>query len=335
MNIRSLLILFILQAFMFRASSGISPVAKKGMIDLRYISNSEQFIVNLDGEWEFYWNKMLHPHDFKGKDINPDYYGMVPSYWTDYPKDKVRTERFGYATYRLRVLLPPGYRKSMAFDVPVFDSSYDIYINNKYFGGNGVPGRSESESEPGYRNNFFRFDPTSDTLTIIINVSNYFHRRGGFWLPIKIGTFSKVQKQLANDWAIEWSTISFLIGFSFFFLFFFLIYPKEKVMGFFCMATIGLALRPLFTSHFLIYNFADIGWTWTIRFEYLSLYLTIVGWQWFASVLYPSRIFKTFSVIMTGVFSIAFLLTIFLPVKIFSYATYMVCPEMIILMVYA
>ena len=335
MNIRSLLILFILQAFMFRASSGISPVAKKGMIDLRYISNSEQFIVNLDGEWEFYWNKMLHPHDFKGKDINPDYYGMVPSYWTDYPKDKVRTERFGYATYRLRVLLPPGYRKSMAFDVPVFDSSYDIYINNKYFGGNGVPGRSESESEPGYRNNFFRFDPTSDTLTIIINVSNYFHRRGGFWLPIKIGTFSKVQKQLANDWAIEWSTISFLIGFSFFFLFFFLIYPKEKVMGFFCMATIGLALRPLFTSHFLIYNFADIGWTWTIRFEYLSLYLTIVGWQWFASVLYPSRIFKTFSVIMTGVFSIAFLLTIFLPVKIFSYATYVVYPEMIILMVYA
>ena len=335
MNIRSLLILFILQAFMFRASSGISPVAKKGMIDLRYISNSEQFIVNLDGEWEFYWNKMLHPHDFEGKDINPDYYGMVPSYWTDYPKDKVRTERFGYATYRLRVLLPPGYRKSMAFDVPVFDSSYDIYINNKYFGGNGVPGRSESESEPGYRNNFFRFDPTSDTLTIIINVSNYFHRRGGFWLPIKIGTFSKVQKQLANDWAIEWSTISFLIGFSFFFLFFFLIYPKEKVMGFFCMATIGLALRPLFTSHFLIYNFADIGWTWTIRFEYLSLYLTIVGWQWFASVLYPSRIFKTFSVIMTGVFSIAFLLTIFLPVKIFSYATYVVYPEMIILMVYA
>jgi signal transduction histidine kinase len=335
MKIRSLLIFFILQAILFRSASGISPVAKKGMIDLRHISDSEQFIVNLNGEWEFYWNKMLHPYDFAGKDINPDYYGMVPSYWTDYPKEKVRTERFGFATYRLRVLLPPGYRKSLAFDVPVFDSSYDIYINNKYFGGNGVPGRSESESKPGYRMNFFRFDTPSDTLTIIVNVSNYFHRRGGFWLPIKMGTFSKVQKQLANSWAVEWSTISFLLGFSFFFLFFFLIYPKEKVMGFLCMATIGLALRPLFTSHFLIYNFADIGWTWTIRFEYLSLYLTIMGWQWFASTLYPSRIFKRFSLIMTGVFSIAFILTFFLPVKIFSYSTYVIYPEMIILMVYA
>ena len=335
MKIRSLLIFFILQAIMFRSASGILPVAKKGMIDLRHISDSEQFIISLNGEWEFYWNKMLRPHDFEGKDINPDYYGMVPSYWTDYPKDKVNTDRFGFATYRLKVLLPPGYRKSLAFDIPVFDSSYDIYINNKYFGGNGVPGRSESESKPGYRMNFFRFDPPSDTLTIIVNVSNYFHRRGGFWLPVKLGTFSKVQKQLANNWAGEWATISFLLGFSFFFLFFFLIYPKEKVMGFFCMATIGLALRPLFTSHFLIYNFADIGWTWTIRFEYLSLFLTIMVWQWFASALYPLRIFKRFSFIMTVVFFILFILTLFLPVKIFSYSTFVIYPEMIILMVYA
>jgi signal transduction histidine kinase len=278
---------------------------------------------------------MLHPHDFEGKDRIPDYYGMVPSYWTDYPSDKIKTSKFGYATYRLRVLLPPGYRKSMAFDLPVFDSSYDIYINDRYFGGNGVPGRSEIESVPGYKTNFFRFDPPSDTLTIIVNVSNYFHRRGGFWLPIKMGTFSKVQKQLANSWATEWSTISFLIGFSLFFLFFLLIYPKEKAMGFFCMATIGLALRPFFTSHFLIYNIADIGWTWTVRLEYLSLYLTITGWQWFAAELYPSRIFRTFSYIMTGVFFAAFVLTFFLPVKIFSYATFVVYPEMIILMIYA
>ena len=85
---------------MFRSASGILPVAKKGMIDLRHISDSEQFIISLNGEWEFYWNKMLRPHDFEGKDINPDYYGMVPSYWTDYPKDKVNTDRFGFATYR-------------------------------------------------------------------------------------------------------------------------------------------------------------------------------------------------------------------------------------------
>jgi signal transduction histidine kinase len=335
MRIRSLLIIILLQAILCQVVNGISPVAKNGTIDLRHISDSGQFIINLDGEWEFYWNKMLHPHDFAGSYIKPDYYGMVPSYWTDYPQDKIKTSKFGYATYRLKVLLPPGYRKTMAFDLPVFDSSYDIYINNKYFGGNGVPGKSGAESEPGYRRNFFRYDPPSDTLTIIVNVSNYFHRRGGFWLPIKVGTFSKVQKQLANSWATEWSTISFLLGFSLFFLFFFLIYPKEKIMGFFCMATIGLALRPFFTSHFLIYNIADLSWTWTVRFEYLTLYLTIMGWQWFASVLYPSRMFRMYSYIITGIFSLIFILTLFLPVRFFSYSTFLIYPEMIVLMIYA
>jgi signal transduction histidine kinase len=335
MKIRSLLLLALLQALFFMSAGGVSPAAKNGVIDLRYISDSEQFIVNLNGEWEFYWNKMLHPHDFVGNELKPDYYGMVPSYWTDYPRDKIKTTRFGFATYRLRILLPQGFRKTMAFDLPVFDSSYDIYINNMYYGGNGLPGRSGDESKPEYRRNFFRFDPTSDTLTLIVNVSNYFHRRGGFWLPIKAGTFSKVQKQLANSWATEWSTISFLMGFSLFFLFFFLIYPNEKIMGFFCMATIGLAIRPFFTSHFLIYNITDMSWTWTIRFEYFSLYLTVLGWQWFASVLYPSRIFSKFSVLVTCLFLVAFFVTLFSPVKIFTYSTYVVYPEMIILMIYA
>jgi signal transduction histidine kinase len=335
LKVRTLLILLLLQVLFPQAGNGISPVAKKGIIDLRHISDSEQFIINLNGEWEFYWNKMLHPHDFIGNDIKPDYYGAVPSYWTDYSQDKIKTTRFGYATYRLRVLLPHGFRKSLAFDMPVFDSSYDIYINNRYFGGNGVPGRSENESKPEYRRNFFRFDAQSDTLDIIVNVSNYFHRRGGFWLPAKMGTFSKVQKQLANSWATEWSAISFLLGFSLFFLFLVLINPKERIMGFFSMATIGLALRPFFTSHFLIYNFADISWTWTIRLEYLALYLTITGWNWFALELYPSGIFRKLTLFITALFCIAIFLTFFLPVRIFSYATYVIYPEMLILMIYA
>ena len=41
-------------------------------------------------------------------------------------------------------------------------------------------------------------------------------------------------------------------------------------MGFFSLATLGLALRPLFTSHYLILNFFNIEWVWIVRFEYLG-----------------------------------------------------------------
>lgn len=313
-----------------------SPLARKGVLDLRNLQDKEKFSVYLNGEWEFYWNKMLHPHDFSGTPkYKPDFYGDVPSYWTNYPSDSVKTTGKGYATYRLTVLLPPGFRKPMAFDMPVFDSSYDIYINGQYMGGNGTTGKSEQESVPWYEKIFFKFNPTTDSISIIINVSNFHHRRGGFWLPMRTGTFHEVQKKCAASWACDWCIISILLGFSLFFMFFYIIYPREPSMAFFSMAATGLGLRPLFTSNFLILSLMQPEWIWIIRFEYLSLFLALTGWYWFTGILYPSRSFRIFTWFITIISSVLSLSTLFLPVKIFSYSTFFTYPALFFLLFYA
>jgi len=335
MRIRTifLFISFSLLTFNLNAK-GADPIAIKGILDLRKIDNPDHFIIKLNGQWEFYWNKMLRPNDFKTATIKPDFYGKVPSYWTDYPTESVKTDKFGYATYRLTILFPKDFNKPLAIDLPVFDSSYDIYLDGKYYGGNGTPGKSSEETKPEYKRNFFRFNTESDSLKIIINVANFNHRRGGFWLPVKLGTFSEVQKQLANGWAAEWSVISLLLGFSLFFLFFFVISPKEKIMFFFSMTTIGLALRPLFTSHYLILNFFNMDWVWIIRFEYLGLFVILIGWVWYVMNLYPSKFFRIIAWLITAVFSLAFIMTLLLPVKIFSYSTLLYYPSMILAISY-
>jgi len=311
------------------------PVAVKGVLDLRNTAN-DNFVLKLSGEWEFYWNKLLKPDDFRSiSKIKPDLYGRVPSYWTDYPADSVKTTGMGFATYRLMILLPSGYRNSLGFDLPVFDSSFEIYVNGKDLGGNGKPGKTASDTKPWYEREFFRFNPLSDTIDIVINVSNFHHRRGGFWQPIKIGTFSAVQQGYASAWAKDWASISFLMGFALFFLFFFIIYTKDSLMGFFSLATIGLALRPLFTSNFLIHNIMPISWEWIVRWEYLGLYLILAGWYWFSVTLYPSKYFRVITWIITIIFSLATILTILLPVKIFSYMTFIIYPSLIILIVYS
>ncbi|MCX6335041.1 MAG: sensor histidine kinase [Bacteroidia bacterium] len=335
MKVRLSIVFLLLLAGLSLQAKNPQPKAVRGVIDLTGFQGSDEFAVKLNGEWEFYWNKMLRPLDFKRSEITPDFYGHVPSYWTDYPRNVVKDGRTGYATYRLNVILPPGFRKPLGVDLPVLDSSYDIYINGEYYGWNGIPGKSAEETKPEYRRVFFRMSPSSDTLDIIINVANYTHRRGGFWLPMNIGTFSKVQKQLANSWAVQWSVMSLLTGFSLFFFFFFLLNPKEKVIAYFCAATIGLAFRPLFTSHFLVNTLASIDWTWIIRFEYLGLYFILLGWLWFALELYPSKYFKIFTLALSLFFTISLILTLFLPVKVFSYTTLLIYPSMLILMIYA
>lgn len=331
-------LLIILSLFSFTMLKGLAdpviPKAKNGVLDLRSIDKNQKFIAKLNGEWEFYWNKMLRPHDFETASFHPDCYGSVPSYWTDYQKISVKTEKFGFATYKLTVLLPEGFDTSLGVDLPVFDSSYDIYLNGDYLGGNGVPGKTAEESKPEYKRNFFRFIPASDTLSIIINVSNFDHRRGGFWLPVRLGTFSEVQKKLANSWAWQWSVISLLLGFSLFFLFFFLIFRREKDMLFFSIATICLAFRPLFTTHYLVNNLGEMQWEWIVRFEYLGLFILMIAWAWFLVHIYPSGFIKILAVIITSVFSLAALLIFILPVKIFSYSTQIYYPSMIILTTY-
>jgi signal transduction histidine kinase len=219
--------------------------------------------------------------------------------------------------------------------MPVFDSSYDIYVNGKFMGGNGTPGKTESETKPGYVRNFFRFNPSSDSVEIIVNVSNFHHRRGGFWLPMWTGTFADIQKKYAAGWARDWATISFLIGFSFLFFFFFIFYTRDSLMGFFSLATTGLALRPLFTSNFMIHNIMEISWAWIVRWEYIGLYIVLTGWFWFAAILYPAKLFRRITWIITLIFLAAAILTLFMPVRIFSYMTFIIYPLMIVLIAYS
>ncbi|MDX9810767.1 MAG: sensor histidine kinase [Bacteroidales bacterium] len=312
------------------------PSATKGVITLNKLHDRNRFIVRLNGEWEFYWLKMLRPNDFSSGSVpKPDIFGKVPSYWTDYHATGLNTEKHGFATYRLRVILPPGFRDPLGFDMPVFDSSYDLYVNGEYTGGNGTPGKTAATTIPGYRKNLFKVVPASDTLDIIINVSNFHHRRGGFWLPLKMGNYDLTEKRKYASWASDWATISLLIGFSLFFMFFFIIYPKDKIIGFFSLATTGLALRPLFTSNFLILDMANPAWEWIIRFEYIGLYIIIAGWYWFASHLYPSKVIRLAAKTLTWIFALAFILTLVLPVNIFSNATFVFYPSLLLLLGYA
>jgi signal transduction histidine kinase len=310
--------------------------AEKGVMDLRNLENKDKFIVNLNGEWEFYWNQMLYPFNFKqDKKPVPDCYGSVPSYWTDYKSGKVKTEKKGYATYRLTILLPPDIKSRLCLDVPIFDSSYDLWLDDMLLTSNGHPGKTKDETIPQYDPIFLRISPLSDTLNILINVSNFHHHRGGFWMPMRIGTFQEINKSNANKWAGDYAAFSLLMGFAFFFLIFFFLSPKDRIMAFFSLVLFSVALRPLFTSHFLIYDFINLSWSWTIKLEYLSLFLGICGWTWFTDSLYQSKFIRIVSYIITFVFSVSFLLTIFLPVGLFSYSIFPVHVSIVILMIYS
>ncbi len=164
-------------------ASGIKTVGvEKGVMDLRDIEKGTGFIMRMNGEWEFYFERFLNPQD-KSETRIPDCYSRVPSYWTQNTGCGKNFNGTGYGTYRCIVLLPSGYRDALGFDVPTFDTSYEMFVNGALVSKSGKPGKNKSESTPNYNPVFVKYVPSSDTLEIIIKVSNYELRRGGFSLP--------------------------------------------------------------------------------------------------------------------------------------------------------
>jgi len=298
-------------------------VIKNGLLDLRGETITEKYLIKLNGEWEFYWKKMLRPYNFDETFAPaPDAIARVPSYWTDLNYYGKKLEGQGYATYRLVILLPSGPKPNLGLDVKVMDSAYDLYVNGKFLGSNGIPGTQVENTVPKYDPTIYRFIPTSDTVEIIFNVSNFHHRRGGFWLPVGFGSFAKIQQVAANNFGRSIATVGILLTFSLFFLFFFVIYPRDKVSLYFSIALFGIGMRDLFTNQMLIDLFLSPGWTMTVRFEYISTYIAVTGALWFLYSLYKKPYQKVIALTFTTVFSILSISTFILKVSTFSYFTY-------------
>ena len=83
---------------------------EKGILELQNYDFNEQWYLKLDGEWEFYWKTFVDPDAFaKGQAPDPTLFANVPGYWKDYQHDTLDFGGEGYATYRLRIILPKGF----------------------------------------------------------------------------------------------------------------------------------------------------------------------------------------------------------------------------------
>lgn len=292
----------------------------KGVLDLRNVEIDSKYTVRLNGEWEFYWKKFYRPNQFRmGVKPLPDGYIKVPSYWTDFEEGTFKTDNQGYATYRLTILLPDDTNIPLGIDVKVFDSSYDLYVNGTFMGNNGISGTTAETSVPEYGPRIYRFNSKNDTVEIIFNVSNFHHRRGGFWLPAEFGAFDEIQNDAARRFGRAWSSVSVLAAFTLFFFFFFILYRNDKTSLYFAIALLGLALRPLFTNQFLVYMFIQPSWQWIVRWEYLSMFIAVGGAHLFMYSIYRNGYLRLFALLSSSLLSLMAVATMFLPVTGFSW----------------
>lgn len=298
----------------------IEPTAVQGVLDLTGWDFEIDGIVNLEGEWEFYWEQLLTSSDFSSESRLPKgQHVLVPNVWTDYQEDGEDYPGDGYATFRLRVVTQEPMDK-LSLKIPTISSSCKIMIDDLTIATCGVVAENEERSVSSYAPQIADFQTNTNEFDIIVQVSNYLYDRGGMWYAMDLGT----EKQITNMRDNEQSMNMLLLGVFFFMglyhLAIYLLRPNEKLALYFAVGCLIGALRLFVIDELFILNlFPNTDIRVIIGIGYFTYYGGIAALTVYLGELYREEISRKI-VHLTVWISGSFILTVLLfPVSIYTH----------------
>lgn len=302
------------------AKPGISDNENRGSLDLTSWDFDD--LIELSGEYEFYWMQHIDPRSFHSQNPpEPDSYVSIPKIWNNQELNGRKLPGHGYATYHLHVSTD----EIVDLSLKILDmgTAFKVFVDDKELLAVGVPGENKQTTVPKYDPAIVDFTPDSTHFDLTFWVSNFHHRKGGAWEVIKLGSQNDVheamKKQMYRDLFLLISV--FVMGFYHVGLFFLRTKDRHSLyFGLFCLL---FAIR--FTTQREIYAIKfmpNMSWENLVRLEYLSLYLAPITFAMFLYTLYKHDVprFVLRSVQYLTVPFVAIILAA--PPNIFSYTIY-------------
>jgi adenylate cyclase len=305
-----LLILISLSLFNCSQRISTSPFAKKGVIDLRSWDFAADGVAALDGEWNFHWEKLFEPTELI-QDKNSNFY-KFPKAWNQYESAGQKVGPYGYATYHLKVLLGSK-AQNKALYVGLQNTAYRLYINGKLLKTVGIVGTTKDSMEPKYHPTTLTLFSDSDTLDLVIQLSNFHNRFGGSRTSILIGEDSQINHLREKGIALDLMVFGGLFFMGIYHMSLFLLRKKDQSALYFAIFALLYALKTLLENErYLIELFPSFPWEYDLKISYIVTFSAIPIFSTFLHLLYPrefhTKIIRVLQVI-GGILVLSVLLT--------------------------
>ena len=289
--------------------------AEKGVLDLRSYSFSEQGALNVKGEWEFYWQKVLDP-------VNPSMeqgvYVEVPLPWKQLEDKVPDIGTKGFASYKLKVLLPPDTRSLGLRFTDVFSASA-YYVNGQNIGFNGFPGTNRFQSVFEYAPSMHIF-PVQDTiLDLLVHVSNFEHRSGGIRGRMVMGTPMQIMSARADRLVRDFFLVGAFLIIGIYFMGLYLM-RSELYKLYFSLTCLMMVFRILVLSDTEIFRGDWISGIGRLRLEYLSFAILVPLFVMMIRNVFPNDFPSLIYKIIIGACATMVLIVILTPVSFFTIA---------------
>lgn len=244
-----IILIIILITFMFFAiskmySSG-SGVVDKGKVDLSMVDFNQNELVALNGNWEFYWNRLLTSQDFiDEKPPQMDSIMKVPGSWDDRKAGTKVYPQHGVATYHLR-LNYPSTLEDPALRITNVANAYKLYANGGLIAEVGKVSDNPSDFKEGEDSLILDLPKDTQEIELIFQVANWNYAKGGLRENPIFGSKQVLERQKMILLAIQLFFIGSVVIFGIYYALLFFLQTKNKTALLFSMLCFISGLRSL------------------------------------------------------------------------------------------
>lgn len=226
--------------------NGKSPRATCGVFDLQGYPLAKGEAVALDGEWEFFWGRLLTPEDFQLGQPVPESSGYMslPGRWTSHKSKGQALSGTGQATFRLR-LLPAHNTGRLSLRLFDIHEAYKLWANGVLVAQSGVPGISAETEVPVRSLHLAELALNGHPIELILQVSNHHFRFGGVTDSIMVALPGTLEKFRARDWGLALFFAGCMLIMGVYHLFLFFLQKRDPAplyFGLYCLLVVGYSI---------------------------------------------------------------------------------------------
>jgi len=294
------------------------PMANSGIMDLTSVQFSNSRTIELSGAWAFWWQrKIVDAEELAKTNVEPDAWPVIPSYWNSGSHGGKQFPVQGSATYRLTLMLPDS--QVYGLYVPQMVSSYELFINGRLIGNNGIASLDNRLVMGEFRPEVYYVTPEKNKLDIFLFVANRDYRHGGQWKPIVFGTAQGIQNYYNRSLMGELFLFGSILIIGLYNIAMFIFRPKDRSPLFFGLFCIIVALRVITTGSIaLTHLIPHISWEIQIKLELSVFYLGALFFGLFFKELFPEDIPSLGLSIMLTPALLFTILAVVLPLRLFN-----------------
>jgi signal transduction histidine kinase/DNA-binding NarL/FixJ family response regulator len=272
-----------------RLFSSKAPVAVNGVLDLTHWNAEKDGAVRLNGEWEFYFGRLLSPDDFKGHFPAGGTLQKVPSKWSLYKIGGKRLSPYGTATYRLKIRLPAE-GGNYGIKITCVSAAARIFADGEQVLSCGNPAASAEATEQRYYADTAYFHADGEETELVVQVANYANSASGICYEIYFGSQQAVNRLRMYYFFIDAALISGMFFISLYFFGLGLQRKNNLDVLFFAAYCLFSAIHSSTSSESILnYAFPALGYHAAAKILTFSLILSL-----YSLVKYVSHAFRAF-----------------------------------------